>query len=63
MSLFVKDAMPELRIELFPDAWKRFHGAVHMMTKAGPQHRPAIEKRSDAGKTSRRRAKKLFTRQ
>ncbi len=44
MSLFLKDARQELRIEMFPDAWKRFHGAVHLMTRAGPQHRPAIEK-------------------
>jgi len=25
--------------ELYPDAWSRFRQAVHVMTKAGPQHR------------------------
>ena len=33
----VKKARPE--IELEPDAWERFRSAVHVMTKAGPQHR------------------------
>jgi len=27
------------KIELHPDAWDRFRQAVHVMTKAGPQHR------------------------
>jgi hypothetical protein len=26
-------------IELHPDAWDRFRQAVHVMAKAGPQHR------------------------
>jgi len=25
--------------ELYPDAWDRFRQAVHVMAKAGPQHR------------------------
>jgi hypothetical protein len=27
------------KIELYPDAWDRFQQAVHVMVKAGPQHR------------------------
>ena len=26
-------------LELYPDAWDRFRQAVHVMAKAGPQHR------------------------
>jgi hypothetical protein len=26
-------------IEILPDAWDRFRQAVHVMAKAGPQHR------------------------
>jgi hypothetical protein len=25
--------------EILPDAWERFRTAIHVMTKAGPQHR------------------------
>ena len=32
-------ANPAPEIEVYPDAWDRFRGAVHDMTKAGPQHR------------------------
>jgi hypothetical protein len=28
-----------MEIEVHPDAWDRFRGAVHDMTKTGPQHR------------------------
>ena len=63
MSLLLKDAGPELRVELLPDAWKRFHGAVRMMAKAGPQHRPSLEKKVETGKVRTRRTKKLYTRQ
>jgi hypothetical protein len=27
------------KIELYPGAWDRFRQAVHVMAKAGPQHR------------------------
>jgi hypothetical protein len=30
--------------ELHPDAWERFRSAVHVMTKAGPQHREQKQK-------------------
>ena len=31
---------PELQDrEIYPDAWDRFRQAVHVMAKAGPQHR------------------------
>jgi hypothetical protein len=33
-----KALQPELG-EVFPDAWERFERAVHVMAKAGPQHR------------------------
>lgn len=33
-----KASPPELG-EVFPDAWERFERAVHVMVKAGPQHR------------------------
>jgi len=33
-----KQYPPELD-EVFPDAWDRFERAVHIMAKAGPQHR------------------------
>src|SRR5579862_7080662 len=42
MSLFLKDSTQEVRLEMVSDAWQRFHGAVHMMTKASPQHRLGI---------------------
>ena len=51
-------------LEMFPDAWKRFHGAVHMMAKASPQHRPAIGKfKAETGKAPRRPAKKVYRHQ
>jgi hypothetical protein len=31
-------------MEVVPDAWERFRGAVHTMTQAGPQHRTSAEK-------------------
>jgi hypothetical protein len=30
--------------EILPDAWERFRQAVHVMTKAGPQHREQKQK-------------------
>jgi len=30
---------PKKEPESHPDAWERFRTAVHVMTKAGPQHR------------------------
>ena len=64
MSLFLKESTQEIAIEMFPDAWKRFHGAVHMMAKASPQHRPAIGKfKPETGKAPRRRAKKVYRHQ
>jgi hypothetical protein len=64
MSLFLKDSRQEPRLEMLPDAWKRFHGAVHMMTKASPQHRLGIEKsKAESGKGRRRRGKKLYRHQ
>jgi len=34
-----KKEPPKIEPELYPDAWDRFRQAVHVMTKAGPQHR------------------------
>jgi hypothetical protein len=45
-------------IELHPDAWERFRTAVHVMTKAGPQHRePKPAKKSQPSKTKKRKGK------
>ena len=63
MSLLLKAARSEPGIEMFPDAWKRFHGAVRMMAKAGPQHRPPAGKKAETGKARTRRTKKPYTRQ
>jgi hypothetical protein len=35
-----RKAAPET--ELYPDAWERFRTAVHVMAKAGPQHRIGV---------------------
>jgi hypothetical protein len=64
MSLFLKDSPQEMRVEMVPDAWKRFHGAVHMMAKAPPQHRIGIDKpKALAGKNRRRSATKVYSHQ
>jgi hypothetical protein len=34
-----KKEPPKDESELYPDAWDRFRQAVHVMAKAGPQHR------------------------
>jgi hypothetical protein len=31
---------PTNEIELRPDGWERFRGAVHAAAKSGPKHRP-----------------------
>ena len=64
MSLFLKDSTQEVRLDMVSDAWQRFHGAVHMMTKASPQHRLGIGKaKAPAGKNRRRPVRKLYTHQ
>ena len=64
MSLFLKDSRLENGIEMVPDAWKRFHGAVHMMAKASPQHRGANDKsKAETRKGQRRRVKQVYRHQ
>jgi len=43
----------------YPDAWDRFRQAVHVMTKAGPQHRiaDAAVKSGPKHKIGKRKAK------
>jgi hypothetical protein len=44
---------PIQEVELYPDAWERFRQAVHVMTKAGPQHRepkPTKERSASKGR-------------
>jgi hypothetical protein len=36
-----KKEQPKDEPELYPDAWDRLRQAVHVMAKAGPQHRIA----------------------
>jgi hypothetical protein len=41
------------KIDLHPGAWERFRQAVHVMAKAGPQHRiggAAVKKKRPASK-------------
>jgi len=46
-----KISKPE--IEVVSDAWERFRSAVHVMTKAGPQHRePKNGERKPAKRTA-----------
>jgi hypothetical protein len=45
-------------IELHPDAWERFRGAVHTMTKAGPQHRSSEKPKPKAAKSPAKRKTK-----
>jgi len=50
---------PEKKIELVPNAWKRFERAVDVVAKSSPQHRvkksSAKRKRSPKRKNSKKR--------
>lgn len=39
MTKIPKEIQPKPEIEFYPDAWDRFRQAVHVMARAGPQHR------------------------
>jgi hypothetical protein len=43
--------------EVVPDAWERFRTAVHVMTKAGPQHRKSKLKGAEEPKKAKRKVK------
>jgi hypothetical protein len=47
-----------MEIEVHPDAWDRFRGAVHTMTKAGPQHRESPKTKRKPGLAKAANAKR-----
>jgi len=49
-----KNQTGKQEIEFHPDAWDRFRQAVHVMVRAGPQHRePKLGKPRTKGRMSR----------
>jgi hypothetical protein len=48
---------PKKEPESHPDAWERFRTAVHVMTKAGPQHRKSKLKGAEEPKKAKRKVK------
>lgn len=47
------DAPKKAEIELLPDGWERFEGAVDAAVKSGPKHREGQKKQAKRNKSAR----------
>jgi hypothetical protein len=50
----MKDKSADAKIELYPDAWKRFERAAGVVAKSPPQHRTKVAVKKRAAKTTRK---------